>query len=214
MSESHDDYELPKDDRDWIELLRGREAPGSDAGTAAEARLLRRAIRSEQTEDRAADHGLEPLLFRLRREGLLDGARRRLPAFYAAAAAVLVVVIALPIVLQLQRVDENAIHPPAPLERPATRRADDDASYRTRSLAGPSVTVIAADPERTARELRQALRAAGAEVTTSAGEGRFRLAVAVPPEHHEAVRNALMRFDIEAVPAARFRIEVTREGGP
>ncbi len=196
MPADQPDNPTPKDDADWVELLRGREAPGAQAGTVAEARALRAAMiaREAAAQDSAAA-GLDALLFRLKREGLLGPARAGggpRPVYLAMAAA-LVAAIALPIAWQMH----------------GTR--EDDAPYKTRSLA-PALRLEAGDPQRTAAELAKALQAAGVPVTSTSAEGRVTLRGTVPPERITEIEAVLKRFGIAGNARANLRIEVVRSG--
>jgi hypothetical protein len=85
-----------KDDQHWLDALAGRpNAAGGEADPRAQA--LRQALlaqRARELADAAPDEGLERLLFRLRREGLLEKEHKPmgLPALLALAASVLLVV--------------------------------------------------------------------------------------------------------------------------
>src|SRR5213075_1134365 len=84
-------------------LLRGREAPGADSLTREEANRIRAALRKTESEHPASHEGLDRLLFRMKREGLLDTPPQRARIIRFALAAALVAALAVPFVMQLDR---------------------------------------------------------------------------------------------------------------
>lgn len=186
---------LPGDDADWIEILRGRNAPGADPRTREEAQRIRAALREQERANAGETAtGLDALLFRLRREGLLAGApvRSWLRPAYALAAVLAVTAIALPLVMTLER--EQAV-PEAPPQ--------------TRGLPPRPAILVSDAPGRTAAALAAALREAGASVEASEmGEG-IRLVATVPEGRRAPVAEALARFGVANPPAgAVVRIHV------
>lgn len=191
MAKNTDQHEMPRDDRDWVELLRGREAPGADPRTRAEASRLRSAFQSGEGPKQETQEGLDRLLFRLKREGLLDaGPLRRTKPLYLAAAAALVAALALPIVMQFRHHEEPEV-------------------FRTRSLH-KTLTLKADDPSRTGQQLAAALREAGASVRTQQSDARFIIDLDVPAERAGAINAVLARFSLPQATAGALRIEVRR----
>jgi hypothetical protein len=182
----------PKDDADWIEMLRGREAPGADRRTAAEAGAVRAAVRARDPVTDDSSSGLQALLVRMKAEGLFDVRRDpKLRARYAVAAVVIAAAIALGLLVRSNPSEVEIV--------------------QTRSLQGPIVRIIVQDPEKAARELVNALTSAGATVTSSpAAEGAVRLDVTVPAEKSVTVREALSRHGVTGLTGSRLRIDVLR----
>lgn len=88
---------MNKDDQDWLDALAGRPDPAADPATNRRAAALREAmlaIRREELAAESPDEGLDRLLFRLRREGLLETRKKpwllQFPAMFAIAATVLI----------------------------------------------------------------------------------------------------------------------------
>lgn len=196
MADQPTEHEHSKDDADWVELLLGREAPGAPPGTVAEARAVRKAvIAREAAAQDASTAGLDALLFRLKREGLLGAARSGggPRPLYMAMAAALVAAIALPMAWQMHSTPEY------------------DAPYKTRSLTS-ALRLEARDPQSTAAELAKALQAAGVPVASTTAEGRVTLRGNVPPERMADIDAVLKRFGINGNARAELRIEVLQSG--
>jgi len=88
---------LDKDDQDWFALLTGQSVPDAATDTVREAQALRRAVLAEHATpaDTATDQaGLDRLLFRLQRAGLLTPRRPvwRRPAFVSTVAAAMLAI--------------------------------------------------------------------------------------------------------------------------
>src|SRR5213075_2433435 len=120
-------------------LLRGREAPGADSLTREEANRIRAALRKTESEHPASHEGLDRLLFRMKREGLLDTPPQRARIIRFAMAAALVAALAVPFLMQL-----------------FDQEVSDD--FKTRSL-GLEVVLRVGDPTKTAKDLSAALQA-------------------------------------------------------
>jgi hypothetical protein len=194
----------PGDDDAWLDALRGRPRAGTSPATLAEATAVRDALRAAHAQRTAADQpataeeqqSLQRLLFRLRREGLIDGKRadaaharhRRAPMAVAAAVLTLGLVITLvgPGLWQ------------AAEEEPVLR-------------SGSAVQVIeSSDVAATVQKLEAALKAAGAAVAvTDLGQGAREVAATVPAERRDAAAAALAPFGIKPPGAdGALRIEV------
>lgn len=193
------------DDDAWLDALRGRPRPGTPPATQAEAAALRDALRAAHAQRTAAagdratpeeQQALQRLLFRLRREGLIDGKQadaaharhRRAPMAVAAAVLTLGLVITL-VGPGLWQGGE---------EEPVLR-------------SGGAVQVIdSEDVATTVQQIETALKAAGATMAvTDLGNGAREVAATVPTERIAAVGAALAPLGIQ--PPARdgaLRIEV------
>jgi hypothetical protein len=194
----------PGDDDAWLDALRGRPRAGTSPATLAEATAVRDALRAAHAQRAAADaavtaeerQSLQRLLFRLRREGLIDGKRadaaharhRRVPM--AVAAAVLTLGLAITLV------------------GPGLwQAAEDEPVLRS----GGAVQVIESnDVADTVQRLEAALKSAGATVAiTDLGQGAREVAATVPAERRAAVAAALAPFGIKPPGAdGALRIEV------
>ena len=190
----------PRDDLDdWLDGLRGRR-PRADAApaTAAEAQAERDAIAAAHAAQSGADdpQELQRLLFRLRREGLLqaDGAaaasrwRRRLPL---AAAAALALGLAITMI------------------GPGLWQAEEAPVLRS-GAAEQTLEVDAAAVDATAQRLLESLRAVGATATiTDLGRGAREVAASVPKARLAEAARALEAFGLKP-PAAdgTVRVEV------
>jgi negative regulator of sigma E activity len=176
------------DEDDWLEGLRGRPRAGSDPKTLWQAEAVRAAIEAGRIRPEQAapdnDVELQRLLFRLRREGLLDSKPRwRVPL--AAAAAVLVAVA---VSLQL----------PAP---------PDDGPMRGAGV--PQVEHVANVAARVS-ELRATLEAVGAPVvvTPLSGGGQEVAATVPSPSLDEAGRRLAALGLKPPATDGTFRVEV------
>ena len=194
----------PGDDDAWLDALRGRPRAGTSPATLAEATAVRDALRAAPAQRAAADaavtseerQSLQRLLFRLRREGLIDGKRadaaharhRRVPM--AVAAAVLTLGLAITLV------------------GPGLwQAAEDEPVLRS----GGAVQVIeSSDVADTVQKLEAALKAAGAAAAvTDLGQGAREVAATVPAERRDAAAAALAPFGIKPPGAdGALRIEV------
>jgi hypothetical protein len=182
----------PGDDAAWLAALQGRPLKGTDAATLAEAESVRKAIlESESRPEMHQTHaGLQQLLFRLRRERLLDtsSSQWKVPA---AAVAALFVGVLLTFTMLQQGGEEGG----------------DDIGMR----GGSGVQVLsAADVGRMAGEIEAVLRNAGATVvvTTIDGGGR-EVAATIPANRVGEVQKPLATLGV-SVPRAggALRVEV------
>lgn len=193
------------DDDAWLDALRGRPRAGTPPATLAEATAVRDALRAAHAQRTAAagdratseeQQSLQRLLFRLRREGLIDGKQadaaharhRRVPM--AVAAAVLTLGLAITLV------GPGLWH--GGEEEPVLR-------------SGGAVQVIESDDvAATVLKIETALKAAGAAVAvTDLGNGAREVAATVPAERRDAAAAALAPLGIQPPgPDGALRIEV------
>jgi hypothetical protein len=98
-------HPAPDDDGDWIAALRGQPPAGAAPRTLDEAARIRAALRRQPAAEGDPEAGLDALLFRLRREDLLDLRTKAPPrrSWYALAAGLAVAAIALPLAIGLLR---------------------------------------------------------------------------------------------------------------
>lgn len=183
----------PLPDDDWIEALRGRPSAGTDPRTRDEAARIRAALRTASHTEGMPEDGLDALLFRLRREGLLGAVphRPRRPLWFALAATLAVAAIALPLTLGLLR---DATPPDAP--------------SLTRGLPVPAQRVQATDPVAAAQALATALREAGAGVEIISDTSHPRLRVEIPDNRRAACAEVLSRAGLVLPPPGQpLRVE-------
>jgi hypothetical protein len=200
-----DDHRDDEDLDHWLDGLRGRDARGAHAATREEARQQRAAIAAAHAQrmhgadgdaDRGDDpQGLQRLLFRLRREGLLAGEERAASRWRArlplAAAAAVALGLSIAIV------------------GPALWQTDEAPVLR----GGPALQVLEVDASAvadTAARVQQALLATGAIVSTlDTGGGAREVAATVPRDRLADAARVLAPFGLSA-PAADgvLRIEV------
>ncbi|MFO1364699.1 MAG: hypothetical protein U1F45_19950 [Burkholderiales bacterium] len=181
------------DDRDeaWLRALAGRAAPDLPPESRREVEALRRAIGAARNpNDSAADaRELERLLFRLRRERLLDPAPRSSSRTWLPLAAAAALVLAL-----------------APMLRsPDVPRPDGAAAVGSRL----EIQIVETpDVERAAAEIAAALRAAGIEPHDAAPGGERGLRASIPPDKIEAARQALEKLGITVPADGELRVEL------
>jgi hypothetical protein len=179
------------DERDeaWLRALAGRPGPELPAEARREVDALRRAIgASRDAQAPAADEReLERLLFRLRRERLLEPASRWTSRTWVPLAAAAVLVLAVAPVLY----------------SPEVRRSDDAAAIGSRL----EVQIVeTADVERALGDIATALREAGIEAhDDAAGRG---LNASIPPDKIEAVRPALEKLGVTVPADGELRVEL------
>lgn len=183
----------PDDDRDWIEALRGSPPAGTEPHTLEEAARIRAAMLRQQGAEGEPEAGLGALLFRLRREGLLDAPEKTISrrTWYALAAGLVVTAIALPLTIGLLR---DAAPPDEPL--------------LTRALPPPARILHAENPAEAAHELAVALNAIGARAEAVGDGPHPRLRIEVPAEHRAAVADILARAGLALPPPGQpLRVE-------
>jgi hypothetical protein len=182
----------PDDDGDWIEALRGRPPAGAEPRTLEEAGRIRSALRKQPTDEGEPETGLDALLFRLRREGLLETrARPRPTVWYALAASLAVAAIALPLTLGLLRDAAPPDEPPL-----------------TRGLPPPAQVLHAGNPAEASRELAADLRAIGAQVEAVGDGPHLRLRIEIPAERRAAAADILARAGLTLPPPGQpLRVE-------
>ena len=171
----------PDDDGDWIAALRGQPPAGAAPHTLDEAARIRAALHRQPATEGEADAGLDALLFRLRREGLLDTRATTPPRrrWYALAAGLAVATIALPLAIGLLR------------DAPETPE-----HLITRGGIAPPQRIEAAAPQAAAAELAAGLRAAGAAVEFDPQASPLRLTVTVPEDRRAASADFLARHGL------------------
>lgn len=187
-------HPAPDDDGDWIAALRGRPPAGAAPRTLDEAARVRAALRRQPTTEGEADAGLDALLFRLRREGLLDLRTTAPPrrSWYALAAGLVVAAIALPLAIGLLR------------DAPETPE-----HLITRGGIVPPQRIEAAAPQVLAGELAAALRAAGASVEFDPQSSPLRLTVTIPEDRRATSADVLARHGLkQPAPGQALRILV------
>lgn len=182
----------PDDDGDWIEALRGRPPAGATAATLDEAARIRAALRRQTAAESEADTGVDALLFRLHREGLLEArARPRPTVWYALAASLVVTALVLPLTLGLLRDADPTDEPPL-----------------TRGLPPPAHILHAGNPAEAAFELAADLRAIGAQVEAVGDGPHPRLRIEFPADRRAAGADILARAGLDLPPPGQpLRIE-------
>lgn len=151
----------PLDDDKWIDVLAGRPSANVTPDTAREAEMLRRVMRArEQAEQEALDaapaseeRGLHALLFRLRRERLLERTLlRRLSVPLAVAAAVaLMILVVRPGMFFPERVyydEPPAFRGPVAQQSIASERPKEEAESLAQSLKAQGIAARLYQKER------------------------------------------------------------------
>jgi hypothetical protein len=185
----------PDDIEAWAEALAGRARAG-DADAERRLAALREAIRAENAGARD-DVGLQKLLARLEREGLLEGraaAARRPSRFVAMALAASVVGIAVAVGIQLWR-------PPGV--------APGVEVYR--GFAG-GVRIDAADPDARAAELAAQARDNSARVQVTRRDERVIVELEVAEAELEKFRPWFRQLGGVPAGAGTYRVIVVKAG--
>ena len=174
-------HPAPDDDGDWIAALRGQPPAGAAPRTLDEAARIRASLRRQPAAEGDPEAGLDALLFRLRREDLLDLRTKAPPrrSWYALAAGLAVAAIALPLAIGLLR---DTPEPPEHLI--------------TRGGIVPPQRIEAAAPQALAGELAAGLRAAGASVEFNPQASPLRLTVTIPEDRRAASADFLARHGL------------------
>lgn len=190
---------LDKDDQDWFALLTGQSVPDAATDTVREAQALRRAVLAEHATpaDTATDQaGLDRLLFRLQRAGLLTPRRPvwRRPAFVSTVAAAMLAICILPWMLTHEQPPE--LRPgPAPVQK---------------GIHLPQM-LYKADPLAHARALRDALTAVGIPVEhRDEGASQMLIAQLLQPLT-AAVREVLQQYRLKAPVDDKLLVEIVLE---
>lgn len=185
------------EDQAWLDRLAGRKGDELSDRTRAEADAVRKAILDRQAREAPAtatetQAQLEKLLFRLRREKLLEAsqpaARRWVFRSPLAAAAMLVIAVGVAFVAR-----ELIAPPQDPVEM--------------RGIEGPQ-TVRAADIEKTANEIATALTSAGATVREYPLGLARGIEATIPRDRRAAVLPAITPFGLKLPADDRLVIEV------
>lgn len=171
------------DDEAWLDALRGRPFAHADQATQREAQDLRRALFTQhaRSDDAASDNKaeFERLLFRLRREGLVDapaGSTQRRWHVPLAIAAVIALAVALLRMLPSEGDQTDILRGTSPLQTLATD--DVDATVQT---------------------IESILRRAGAEVSVhDLGAGTREVAATVPSDQIERLTRELAPFGLKS----------------
>ena len=186
------------DDDAWLDALRGRPRAGMDESTLREAEATRLALLDARARRGATEEpdleGLQRLLFRLRREGLIGasatsgGWRLRAPVAVAAALA-----LGLALTLTMPTLWLGS--------------GDDGEVLRG---SGSVQAIEVADVQTTVQQLDTRLRGAGAIVAvTDIGNGATEVSATLPGQPTEALVTELGRFGVKPPgPDGVLRIEV------
>ncbi|MCE9641456.1 MAG: hypothetical protein K8S22_15155 [Betaproteobacteria bacterium] len=188
------DNPKPGDDDAWLAALAGRDPAGADAKTVTEARAMREAMLEARGDvasaDDATERNLQRLLFRLRKERLLDDARaprRWLPYAGIAVAASLALTTAL-IVFQREAPDDDS----------AVMRGDG------------TQTIARADPKASAAALVAVLRDAGLKPTLIEFGDTLTVTADWPAQPDARQRAALAQHGLKPPRDGRLRVEIRR----
>jgi hypothetical protein len=174
----------PKDlsDDEWLAQLAGRSA-ASDHDAAALARVFKAHHASQQARSDAHEQlRLEQLLFRLRKEKLLESSPKRLvtasnSAWFALAASVVAAVL---LFGPLQNESDHVYYP-----EPPTMRGTSDADVRS-----------SADPRAAAMKLAAGLKTAGVKSNIYQDKADFYVDYAIAPERYDSLENTLVTLGL------------------
>jgi len=198
---------MNKDDQDWLDALAGKPAPGADPETARRAAALRKTlldIRKEGLADESPDDGLDRLLFRLRREGLLEKEKNhwllQFPVAFAMAASVLIAVG----FGWLMKADRDR-----PYEE-STGSAMFGVPYSTGGASAPQ-TLYADAPGDLATSLTQEFSAAGIALRQSDGGDSIRLEGELPENLSADALQLIGRYRLSIPDGRKLIIEIRRQ---
>jgi hypothetical protein len=181
-------------DDDFFEALAGRPSPALPEHERRRIELLRDAIRAREGSAEApaatTRAGLDRLLFRLRREGLLQKRRALMP--YAVAALLALVVGTL--------VLDPASWMRGTVEAPPVVRGD-----------GGVQVIETDDAEARLASIARALQSQGVDATIYPLGVHQGLNASVPPERRDAVAAALKPLGIELPVNGQLRLEIRRK---
>jgi len=188
-----------KDDDAWLDALRGQPRPGTDPALLTQVQDLRDALQAQRSSDEASepplddDPGLQRLLFRLRRERLLELSQATAARVGWRIPVAAVAVLVLGVVLVIGQ---------APTPEPDTLRG-----------AGDVQVVTVQDVFATRERIEAQLRSSGATLSTvELGQGAVEIAATVPPSGLASVTLALATFGLRAPGAdGSLRIELRPE---
>ena len=180
-----------QDDQHWMALLAGRPAE-ADAATRKEAAAVRAALLATHDELVDAKHdveaGVQRLLFRLRREHLLDERPRRAPAFYWGMALAASLFLAIGVVTL----------------QPDWLRFNDEAVYR-----GSAPQVLSdAEPAQRAEAIKADLEAANIAVQLTVFGDIATLSADWPARPNAAQLAVLKKQQLKRPAGGQLRIEI------
>ena len=192
-----------EDDEKWLDILSGHDdGTHVDPRLKGEAEALRRAIlnrygKNDQEEPPLDEGSLDRMLFRLKREGLLETKKAK-PHWYgsvpAAVAAVLALALVLPLAYQLTSVRESQLP------------GDQDL---TQMRGGAEMQqVLSDDPARTAADFRDELEALDIQPKVDEFEGRWYVDVHLPVPLTGKVKEFLDRHGLESGQGGRLILEI------
>jgi hypothetical protein len=208
---------MNKDDQDWLDALAGRPDAAADPDTMRRAALLRQAMRGQREAELADaspapgshDGGLDRLLFRLRREGLLEkekaGPRRGFPAMFAMAATVLLVMgLGWMMMFGSDRSAQVAVNA---IPKQAPEQAE----------AAPGITITqilpAEAPEELAAKPQQEFSSAGIALAQSASGVDIRLEADLPPTPSADALRLFERYNLTIPADRKLHIEIRQQAG-
>jgi hypothetical protein len=184
----------PDDDQDWLDALAGKPRPGAAPRTLLEARLLRAVLleqaQAEPESDAERQNRLERLLFRLRRQGLLDAPRWSQRAWRVPLAAAAALMLGIAVVQLVHWQDEAAPDAPAMRGEDSVRR------------------LVVDDAAQTATAIASALRAEGIDVREYPLGVARGLEVRVAPAQRAGAEAILAPYGIALAPDGRLAIEI------
>jgi hypothetical protein len=137
--------EIPEShDNEWFRELAGEVSDNPNSSVSQQAGAVRRALQArasnlDATVPQASEEMRERMIFRLKREGLLDrqSKRRRLPALAVAASALLGVALVADVAVRLQR----------PVQIPASRGVPEGSVWLNESPSGRLDTMLSGEAE-------------------------------------------------------------------
>jgi hypothetical protein len=212
---------MNKDDQDWLDALAGRPDAAADPDTMRRAALLRQAMRGQREAELADaspapgshDGGLDRLLFRLRREGLLEkekaGPRRGFPAMFAMAATVLLVMgLGWMMMFGNDRSAQVAVNA-------VPKQAPEQAPEQAVATPGIAITQIlpAEAPEELAAKLQQEFSSAGIALAQSASGVDIRLEADLPPTPSADALRLFERYNLTIPADRKLHIEIRQQAG-
>ncbi len=182
---------LTKNEKDWLSIMSGKNVDNAENEVRESAENLReiilerhkKAVEAVCRED--IKKGRHRLLFRLRKEGLLEPEKKRVSflAPLALAASLALLILNGPIVRQYWLPDNN---PPAPEQPVAVKKFT------------PPQVIYSKNPEATAKELAEKIKQMGISVEKTVEDGSAILVITIT-DRPEGFVDLLKQFDI-AIP--------------